>query len=263
MARAMSAALSSSPGLELLPGKDILSLEYEQLNQWARHGEEAAHRIFNFYVSLLTAMLGGFILITQIMTGSLQSILLIGSAIAGLLMIIGVTFLDALMSQYSRNIHYRIGIEKIRACFRQDPAVAAVLSKLPIATLEADAETFFYSVMEDKVPAVRIKKGSWLLRLSVYIFPVSTQQIFLSMVTSLLVGALIWMLLWMLSGMIILSGNELIAIGLAVVLSFVTQNIIVRIALQGPLESLREILSAHSGHHLQRKDRPAGEKRSK
>jgi len=63
--------------------------------------KEAAHRIFNFYVSLLTAMLGGFILITQIVAGSLQTILLIGSAVV----VIGVTFLDALMSQYSRNIH--------------------------------------------------------------------------------------------------------------------------------------------------------------
>jgi len=67
--------------------------------------KEAAHRIFNFYVSLLTAMLGGFILITQIVAGSLQTMLLIGSAVCGLLVVIGVTFLDALMSQYSRNIH--------------------------------------------------------------------------------------------------------------------------------------------------------------
>jgi len=50
-------------------------------------------------------MLGGFILITQIVAGSLQTMLLIGSAVCGLLVVIGVTFLDALMSQYSRNIH--------------------------------------------------------------------------------------------------------------------------------------------------------------
>ena len=163
-----------------LPGanddKEILRLEYEQLNQWARHGEEAAHRIFNFYVSLLTAMLGGFILITQIVAGSLQTMLLIGSAVCGLLVVIGVTFLDALMSQYSRNILYRIGIEKIRAYFRRVSGIAVVLSRLPIATLESDSETLFYTLAEGRLAARQARTRPWLRRLLVLPFPVSTQR---------------------------------------------------------------------------------------
>ncbi len=90
---------SPSSGPDALDSKEILRLEYEQLNQWARHGEEAAHRIFNFYVTLLTATFGGFILIAQLINGSLQIVLLIGSAVCGLLVIIGITFLDALIGQ--------------------------------------------------------------------------------------------------------------------------------------------------------------------
>jgi hypothetical protein len=252
MAKSKSSSASSKP--EALDSKEILRLEYEQLNQWARHGEEAAHRIFNFYVSLLTAVLGGFILITQVVTGSLQTLFLIGSAFCGLLVIIGVTFLDALMSQYSRNIHYRIGIEKIRTYFRQDPRVAAVLSKLPIATLESDSETLFYTLVEGKMSITQLKRRPWLIRLSVFLFPVSTQQIFLSMVTSLLVGALIWLLVWGLTGVSNWSGKMFLASGVAVVLSFLAQNIIVRIGLQGSLDRLREILPANTELPIHREE---------
>jgi len=239
---------SPLPKLETLDSREIVKLEYEQLNQWVRHGEEAAHRIFNFYVSLLTAVLGGFVLITQAITGSLQTILLISSAICGLLVIIGVTFLDALIGQYSRNIHYRIGIERIRAYFRQDPEVAVVLTKLPATTLEADSETVFYTLLEGKLPTVRSKRMPWLIRSFVSLFPVSTQQIFISMVTSLLVGALIWLFVWGLTGGTNWSGKLFLASSLAVMLSFLAQNITVRIALQGPLDRLREILRTDLPH---------------
>lgn len=232
-----------SSTLETLDGKEIVKLEYEQLNEWARHGEESAHRIFNFYVSLLTAVLGGFVLVTQVIIGSLQTILLIGSAVCGLLVIVGVTFLDALIGQYSRNIHYRIGIERIRAYFRRDPEIAVILSKLPVATLESDSETVFYTLLEGKLPTTQLKRTPWLMRLFASLFPVSTQQIFLTMVTSLLVGALM-LLVWGLTDGSNWSGKVFLASSLAVVLSFLTQNIVVRIALQGPLDRLRQILSA-------------------
>jgi hypothetical protein len=232
---------SPSSGLRTLHGEEILSLEYEQLNEWARHGEEAAHRIFNFYVTLLTATLGGFILITQLLNESGQTILLIGSAVCGLLVVIGVTFLDALIGQYSRNIHYRIGIQRIRNYFLQDPAMVVILSKLPIATLETDSETVFYTLMEGRLPINQVKRTPKLLRLLVLLFPVSSQLIFLSMVTSLLVGALVWLLVWGLTGTAVELRQMVLASALVLLLSFLTQNIMVRIALQGPLDQLREV----------------------
>lgn len=231
----------SRPAPKYLGGEKVLMLEYEQLNQWARHGEEAAHRIFNFYVSLLTAVLGGFLLITQVITGSMQVFSLIGSIVCGLLVLIGVTFLDALIGQYSRNIHYRMGIERIRARFRQDSEVADILSSLPAATLEADSETVFFTLWGDKAMKWSKKRRTIFWRVFLPLFPISTQQIFMSMVTSLLVGALICSLVWGLVGSEWL-GRLLLASGLAVVLSFLAQNIMVRVSLQRSLDDLRDIL---------------------
>ena len=246
----MSRPTLQSDAAAPLDSKRVLQFEYEQLNQWARHGEEAAHRIFNFYVSLLTAVLGGFLLITQLFSGSLQTVLLIGSAVCGLLVIVGVTFLDALVCQYIRNVHYRIGIEKLRAHFRRDPEIAGVLSKLPMVTLEADAETVYYTLFERRLPAVRSKRAIWLAqtarRLLRLPFPVSTQQIFLSMVTSLLLGALAWSLVWGLTGIGKWPGKMLLASSIIVVLSFVVQNVVARISLQELLDRLREITVANA-----------------
>jgi hypothetical protein len=227
--------------------EEVLQLEYEQLNQWARHGEEAAHRIFNFYVSLLTAVLGAFLLITQLLSGSLQTVLLVGSAVCGLLVIVGVTFLDALVCQYIRNVHYRIGIEKLRASFRRNPEIADVLSELSMVTLEADAETVYHALFprRKRSRAVRSQRTSQLTqtakRLVTLPFPVSTQQIFLSMITSLLLGALVWSLIWGLAGIGKWPGEMLLASGIIVVLSFVAQNAVARTSLQELFYRLREI----------------------
>ncbi len=225
----------------------VLQLEYEQLNQWARHGEEAAHRIFNFYVSLLTAVLGALLLITQLLSGSLQTVLLIGSAVCGLLVIVGVTFLDALICQYIRNVHYRIGIEKLRASFRRNPEIADVLSELSMVTLEADAETVYHTLFprRKRSRAVKSQRVSRLAqtakRLVTLPFPVSTQQIFLSMITSLLLGALVWSLIWGLAGIGKWPGEMLLASGIIVVLSFVAQNAVARASLQELFDRLRKI----------------------
>jgi hypothetical protein len=243
-----SRAKSKPPSQSSLDGREVLRLEYEQLNQWARHGEEAAHRIFNFYVTLLTAALGGFILITQLINGSLQTVLLIGSAVCGLLMIIGVTFLDALIGQYSRNIHYRIGIEMIRNYFRQNPAIADIISKPQIATLETDSETVWYTLMEGKLSTTQVRKAPKLIQLFTFLTPVSSQLIFLSMVTSLLVGALVWLLVWGLTELGVALDKILLTSTLVVVLSFLTQNIMVRVGLQRPLDDLREVLGSRTKH---------------
>jgi len=240
---------SPTSGLDALDSKEILRLEYEQLNQWARHGEESAHRIFNFYVTLLTATFGGFILITQLINGSLQIMFLMGSAVCGLLVIIGVTFLDALIGQYSRNIHYRTGIETIRNYFRQDPKVAGIVSKPQIATLETDSETLFYTLMKDRLYTTQIRKRPRIIRFFTLLFPVSSQLIFLSMVTSLLVGTLVWLLVWGLAGVGIGLDKMLLTSTLVLALSFLTQNIMVRIAIQGPLDKLREALVTRNEPH--------------
>lgn len=242
VSQAKSASSCSKP--RVLSSEEVLKIEYENLNQWARHGEEAAHRIFNFYVSLLTAVLGGLLLITQVITSSLRTILVVGSIVFGLLVLIGVTFLDALIGQYSRNIHYRIGIERIRVRFRQDPEIASVLSSFPVATLETDSETVFFTLFGDKLPKDRRRPD--LRRVFVFLFPMSTQQIFVSMVTSLLAGAMTCSFIGGLVGSEQL-GRLLVAGALVVAVSFLAQNIVVRVALQRPLDSLREVLSSNTG----------------
>jgi hypothetical protein len=245
--RSIPLSPSSAGGVEPARPDEFLKLEYEQLNEWARHGEEAAHRIFNFYVSLLTAVLGSFLVIAQVLNTSLQAVFLIGSGVCLLLVVIGVTFLDALVCQYIRNAHYRIGIELIRTHFRRDPEIAGSLTRPSRLTLEADAEraSQFFDMKLESVRSKRIRRlGQWMLRPFRLLSPVSTQQIFISMMTSLLLGALVWSLVWGIAGIGTRPGGILLASAVVIVSSFISQNIFARTGLQNLFDRFRETLAA-------------------
>lgn len=181
------------------------------------------------------------------LNASLQAIFLIGSGVCLLLVTIGVTFLDALVCQYIRNAHYRIGIELIRTHFRRDPQIAGSLTKPSRLTLEADAERasqFF----ERRLGSIRSERSRLLVQRVArpfrLLFPVSTQQIFISMMTSLLLGVLVWSLVWGIVGIGTRPAGTLLASAVAIVLSFVAQDIFARTGLQDLFDRFRETWAA-------------------
>jgi hypothetical protein len=105
------------------------------------HGEEATHRNFNFDVTLLTAVLGGLIIVIELVSSTLRSSLFIVAGAFTLLIIVGVVFFDALVTQYVRNAYYHIGILSIQAYYLSYPNVAPTLRQHPPFYIEADAES--------------------------------------------------------------------------------------------------------------------------
>lgn len=100
----------SGPGLDL----SFLETEYNMANQWAMHGENLSHRIFSFYVTLVTATLGGALAIGQGLSQSFQSSLLTIGAGCIILTLAGPVFFEALVRDHIRNVAYRSRMDQIR-----------------------------------------------------------------------------------------------------------------------------------------------------
>lgn len=167
-------------------GEDFLKAEYALLNEWAIHGEDVAHRIFNFYLTLLTAVLGALLVAVQLLSSNAQtSLLLIGGA-SGFLLLLGVIFYDALVSQYIHNAYYHTGMRSIRAYFRRYRESATSLLELPSFLSTAGSRG----------------DGSLAQRLTIVTIglPAGNQLSLIAGINGLLVGALVWCFIWGLGG---------------------------------------------------------------
>ncbi len=108
------AGASPVPGPPPVPSREFLEAEYSVANQWAMHAENLSHRIFSFYVTLVTATLGGALAIGQGLSQTFQSSLLIIGAGCFILMLAGPVFYEALVLDYMRNVAYRRRMDRIR-----------------------------------------------------------------------------------------------------------------------------------------------------
>lgn len=163
--------------------EEFLKTEYELLNAWAVHGEDVAHRIFNFYITVLTAVLGGLLVLIQVFSPDAQVSLIIVAGACGFLLLIGVVFFDALISQYVRNAYYHIGMQAIRAHFRRYQTVASSLLQDPSFLPEEEGEPASQYL-------VSVKFG----------FPGGNQLSLIEGLNSLMMAVLIWSLLWGIGG---------------------------------------------------------------
>jgi hypothetical protein len=161
--------------------EEFLRTEYELLNQWAVHGENVSHQIFNFYVTILAAILGGLVVLIQVSFVSVQKSLLIVSGTSGFLVIMGSVFFDALVSQYIRNMHYYFSMKAIRTYFQKYHEVNSSLLKTPIR-------------FEDKESLPR------RLTLVKFGFPGGNQLTLIEIMNSILVGIAICSFIWGVAG---------------------------------------------------------------
>ena len=104
----------NSPESEILNSRKFLESDYSVANQWAMHGENLSHRIFSFYVTLVTATLGSAIAISQGLSESMKSSFLIIGTACVLLILIGPVFYEALVRDHIRNVGYRNRMSEIR-----------------------------------------------------------------------------------------------------------------------------------------------------
>lgn len=162
--------------------EEFLRTEYELLNQWAVHGENITHQIFNFYITILAAVLGGLVVLIQVVFASVEKSLLIAAGVCGFLVVIGVIFFDALVSQYIRNMRYYFEMEAIRAYFRKYHEVSSSLLRPPTR-------------VEDE------KSFSRRLTMVKFGFPGGNQLTLIEITNSVLVGIVVCSLIWGLAGL--------------------------------------------------------------
>jgi hypothetical protein len=208
--------------------EEFLKSEYEILNQWAMHGQNTINQLFNFYVSLLTASLGALVVIIQIAEAGLSTVMILAACVAFLLVIVGVVFLDALITQYSRNASYHAGIISIQIFYKQDPELGKTLQEHPSVSIEADAEA----------PNSLIARYFPFLK---YLLPVGIQQIFISLVNSLLISAMIVCIVFAVKGIAEDFLRTIVGAAISFVAAFTVQNLFARFELQEDFDRIRAL----------------------
>lgn len=186
---------------------EFLQTEYTAANQWAMHGEDLSHRIFSFYVTLVTATLGGALAIGQGLSGTFQSSMLVLGAAYIILLFAGPVFYEALVRDHIRNVGYRDRMVSIRTLLGYDP------------------ETQGQSPEAGNHPP---SAGTTTELLDPY-HPSAIQHTLVGLINSFLVGVSIPSVLWGLAGSGFKLTASLLAGVCAVIVSFLLHKAVARI----------------------------------
>jgi hypothetical protein len=168
------------------PADLFIRMEYEALQKWAMHGEDTAHRVFHFYITVLTATLGALLLLGPLVfpdTRASATTVILG---CGLLILVGVVFFDALVSESIRHAHHAYRLEAIRTYYREQSPATAHLIDPPLFQRELDEMR------------LRPRSGGFAGRLFTVSLsrPASVQRSFIALVDSLLLGTLLCAVAW-------------------------------------------------------------------
>ena len=217
-------AIKQGQNLDPIPSTNqFWIVEYEAFTQWALHGESAIHKVFNFYITLLASAVGGLALLLTIGTFGLRPFLLIIAGIAAVMLLIGIALLDALIGQYKRNVYYHIGLLTIKEQFQ----------------LSAESEESWPELPPFKTEGFIGRRYPVFRRIA----PVGAEQIFMTLINSLLVMAIMLCISWAVAGIGHRPGRTIVVIIVAFALSFFAHNFFVRVGLQGLLDKARRFES--------------------
>ena len=164
---------------------DFIRSDYAVANEWAMHGENLSLRIFSFYVTLVTATLGGALAIGQGLSSNFQSSFLILGAACVILLFAGPVFYEALVRDHIRNVGYRDRMINLR-------------NLLMNASITKEISEYFESNSSTKDKHTQL--------LDPY-HPSAIQHTLVGLINSFLVGISIPTLLWGIAG----PGYKLIA----------------------------------------------------
>ena len=186
----------------------FLLKEYDALNESVTHAEQSAQSIFNFYLTLVTTVVGGIVLITQV-SGTLPADLTQAQwIISGLLVFaagIGSMYLSSLSGRYAHLARFGQALDELRLFL--------------IQKLDAPTPPAYRDFIKPR-PAVQ----SWW-RWIYWLTPTGTYQLFVASVNSLSLAGALWFFLA--AGQVAQQDlpRSLVAVGLIFVLAFLANNI--------------------------------------
>jgi hypothetical protein len=182
----MSKTLEKLSAAEIAPTEDsdrldVLKLEYTSLLGLYTHTENTIFSIFNFYLTLLSAIIGAVVVLVQINTGNIMNALPSISGLLILTVLIGVIMQAPIINKNIDLSTLTLGINLLKyRLFRKWP------DEMP--------NVFFIHNFWMKVHPIRMKNRANTTRIHDrfwWLFPMGTHQLFMSLINSLALAAIV------------------------------------------------------------------------
>lgn len=149
----------------------ILMKEYDTLRELYTQAESNAQNIFNFYLTLVTTVIGGVVVISQFSSsntfGTIKSQLLI-MGIIFFAAIVGSIYSAALSARYANMTRYAYCMNEIR--------------KILLKSVNVPLPSFYESFLKSRAN-LKTRKGFWHT-LNIWLAPTGTYHFFISMINS-------------------------------------------------------------------------------
>ncbi len=157
---------------------EFLLKEYDSLRDLFTQTESSLQSLFNFYLTLVTTVVGAIVLILQVTAPDPASLARSQFILSGLLVfaaLIGSAYLSALAGRYAHLVRYAQGIDEIRR---------HLISRLEVPTPPL-YQAFLASAPKPNRPTQKQKSPTWLY----WLLPTGTYQLFVAVINSLALSA--------------------------------------------------------------------------
>jgi hypothetical protein len=180
----------------------VLFKEYDTLRELFTQAEASAQSMFNFYLTLVSTVIGAVVVLIQFGGANLWIMVGLLSFTAA----VGSVYLSALVGRYAHMARYAHGIDTLRRFLIR----------------RADAPTPHEYVAFLREPdAPNPSRSRWLF----WLFPTGTFQFFVAMVNSLALSMAVWLFLSVTGIVTSQLGRSALVVALLFLLSFTVYNI--------------------------------------
>ena len=214
----------------------VLMKEYDTLKDLFSQTEAGIQSIFNFDITLITAVVGGIALLLQLSPSAPASLERLQLAICGLLMlaaIIGTIYLLSIVARYAHLIEYGQGLDAVRLYLIQKLNV-------PMPSIYSQ----FLEQRSSHTPLYLKKPFAWLY----WLLPTGSYQLTMAFINSCAFATATWILLSITGAASARLSESIITILVEFLLIFNIYNIYSNFMLHNWLSSFRLHLDPHVEH---------------
>jgi hypothetical protein len=208
---------------------DLLWREYETMRSLFMHTENSAQNIFNFYLTLITTVIGGIVLLSQYGGVSITRQTLAMSLLMAFAAGVGIVYISAISGRYAHMTRYANGIDEIRRYMMN-----SLGGNLPP----------IYMTFISKPPKKRAV--SWVR----WLFPTGTYELFIAVVNSLSISLSIWFFLSAFQVTDIQLFKSILTVGIIFFVSFLIFNIYSNYIIQTLIKHLNVQIDASKDFDL-------------
>jgi len=166
------------------PKVELLTQEYGNLVELYTHTENSLFSIFNFYITLLTTIIGATVVLWQVLRPEQGSIQIIALVLLVFVILLGLITQDALIRKNSDLAHFALAINAIKvALTKEHPGLQEHLFFLE--NIHARVNPLKHPPTLDE----RVDKYLW------WMLPLGIQQLFVNIMTSVALSAVVLLLI--------------------------------------------------------------------